>query len=607
MKNEIQSPSFFKNPFVVESPERLSPQDIVNLFISNYTRVETIKQRKHTFIWGSRGSGKSMMLRYLEPQCQAIVNDGIEKFLNSAEPFIAIYCPCKEGHLNKLELSNFDEYSRLVLNEHLLNLLIADQIVGCLKTQLSEIIKKEDLEKFAKETVSLFDSVSVSDSVKRTNSVLLLKDDPLNWLQKLFLFENIKINAFLRSYSLRGQAEIYEGTTSGYHDFLLPFIKLLSNIPILNSVPMFIMLDDADKLTKSQQSIVNTWIANRDQAYLCFKISARWEGYSTRFTRDGGIIEQAHDYSEVDVEELYTKSKTDYYEKVKLIAEKRLSLAHLRISNIVEFLPLSDKEAELFSKIKEITRKEWEEKGQPGHQADYVTRYASARLFQELARRGTRKSYAGFENMVHLSSGIVRDFLEPCYLMFDKCVSKIEDPKSILFIPPDVQNDILFAYSEEFIVKRFDEIRQDLPTEDWPRVNELTTLIESLGRLFYARLHDAESREPRLFSFTITGTLSPEVNDVLKLGIKYRYFQLRTYSTKKGGGRVYWYILNRRLCPIYKLDPTGFEGRISITAEMLQLACKDPDTFVRLRLKRKVSKEVDEQMDLFSFVEGDQD
>ena len=91
------------------------------------------------------------------------------------------------------------------------------------------------------------------------------------------------------------------------------------------------------------------------------------------------------------------------------------------------------------------------------------------------------------------------------------------------------------------------------------------------------------------------------------MGIKYRYFQLRTYSTKKGGGRVYWYILNRRLCPIYKLDPTGFEGRISITAEMLQLACKDPDTFVRLRLKRKVSKEVDEQMDLFSFVEGDQD
>jgi len=124
-----------------------------------------------------------------------------------------------------------------------------------------------------------------------------------------------------------------------------------------------------------------------------------------------------------------------------------------------------------------------------------------------------------------------------------------------------------------------------LPVEQWTVVDKLATLIESLGRLFYARLHDPDAREARLFSFTVHGTISSEIEEVLNLGLRYRYFQLRTYSTKEGGGRLKWYILNRLLCPVYKLDPTGFEGRISLTPEFLKIACENPGRFVQLRLK----------------------
>src|SRR5688572_20392545 len=89
------------NPFVVESPEKLAAKQIVDLFVRQYTQIESVRQRKHTLIWGTRGSGKSMMLRYLEPRCQSIVVGDGSKFLEGEMPSLAIYCPCKEGQFNK--------------------------------------------------------------------------------------------------------------------------------------------------------------------------------------------------------------------------------------------------------------------------------------------------------------------------------------------------------------------------------------------------------------------------------------------------------------------------------------------------------------------------
>jgi hypothetical protein len=303
------------------------------------------------------------------------------------------------------------------------------------------------------------------------------------------------------------------------------------------------------------------------------------------------LIEQPHDYSEVDVDELYTRSQSDYAEKVRLISEKRLRISGIENISIEEFLPSDPTEDALLKTIREETAAEWEKVGRPGRQTDYVYRYAIARLFQYLGAIKKRKSYAGFQNIVHLSSGVIRDFLEPCYLMFDACVRKGEDAHLVRLIPPSIQNDVMHRYSEEFLLSKFEDIRKDLPPERWSQLEALRTLIESLGRLFYERLHDPESREVRLFSFTIRGSAPKEIDDVLRMGVRYRYFQLRTYSTKEGGGRERWYVLNRRLCPVLKLDPTGFEGRISLLPDHLALALTDTEKFVRLRLKRGDEKQ----------------
>lgn len=578
------------NPFAVESPERLSPEQIVALFVPEFTDIETVRQRKHTFVWGSRGSGKSMMLRCLEPQCQAILHEGLSTAFEEPEPFLAVYCPCKEGQLNKTEFSVLDETARTIVGEHLISLTVAERLVKCLRDQFSEdLLDKGKMVVFANEVARLFDPPSISSSLHAVNDECRVNDEPLRWLHRLLALENRKLNTFLRTTCIGGGDATYDGTTSAYHDFVLPMMQLVKEFPLLKRVTVYLLLDDGDRLTRDQQRIINSWIANRDQSTLCIKVSAQRDGYDTFLTVRGGLIEQPHDYSEVDVEELYTRSKSDYSKKVRLIADKRLDLSPVPQADIATFLPANKTETDRLEQLKKETGEEWDRaSGQsgekPGRRSDYIYRYTMARLFQELRRKKRRKSYAGFQNLVHLSSGVVRDFLEPCYLMVDACIKKGSQLVTLKDVPVSIQEDVCYRYSEDFLDVKLQGIRKDLPPEQWTKLDSLRTLIESLGRLFYERLHDPVAREARLFSFTISGGVPRDLREILDLGVKHRYFQRRTYSTKEGGGREPWYILNRRLCPVFKLDPTGFEGRITLTPDLLRIACEDPNLFVRTRL-----------------------
>jgi hypothetical protein len=592
------------NPFRIESPEKLSPPEIVDLFVEQYTQVGAVKQRKHTFIWGSRGSGKSMLLRFLEPQCQALVHGGCEALIKAPESFFAVYCPCKEGQFNKTDLELLSPSAAQTLTEHMLNLQVSDLLFNCFRTQFpSGFFGIEQKLWLAKYAASLFDQASIATSVTHANSLIDRSSEPLEWFQAVCQHENRVISNFLRAYAFKKQEASYGGATSGYHDYLLPLMRAAQGL-LQVAVPIYVLFDDADRLGKQQQSIINTWIANRDHALVCFKVSAQRDGYKTLLTRDGGLIEQPHDYSEVDVDELYTRSKSDYYEKVKLISERRLQLSTVPTKDITKFLPSDAREDELLEDFKQGAAEEWERVGEPGRQRDFVYRYANARLFQHLRDTKQRKSYAGFNNMVHLSSGIVRDFLEPCYLMFDQAQSRIGHGILIESIPAAIQNEVLHNYSEEFLLSKFEAFRKDLPPEHWSTLDSLRVLLESLGKLFYERLHDPDAREARLFSFTLRGQTPSDLADILRLGVRYRYFQLRTYSSKEGGGRENWYILNRRLCPIFKLDPTGFEGRISLTPDLLRLACQDTAKFVNLRLRQQHT--TDEQPS-FEFEESGHD
>jgi hypothetical protein len=592
------------NPFVVESPEKLSPQQIVDLFVKDYTRLDTVKQRRHTFIWGSRGSGKSMMLRYLEPQCQAIADDSYEAVFKRQDPFLAVYCPCKEGHFNRSELDVIEVQSASVLSEHLLNITVAHNAINCLQEQFKPgFFDKAECQKMVTAAVRLFDPGAIVGSAREAREAVNSADDPLGWFKYLLYAENQKICAFLRDKCLKRGRANYKGATSGYHDFLLPFLKLISALTPIVGASIYLLLDDADRLTKVQQGIVNNWIANRDQATLCVKVSAQRESYKTYLTPRGALIEQPHDFSEVDVEELYTRDKSDYFEKIKLISERRLGLSEVPTKSIDNFLPSSEWERKLLEQIRVEVGQEWDRE-KHGRRADYIHRYSKPRLFQRLKAMKSEKSYAGFQNLVDLSSGIVREFLEPCYLMFDTLTAQGKTPDEIDSIPVEIQNKVIVKYSKDVLIDRIEDIKRDLPTPGTFLPEKVRTLVESLGRVFYELLHDPESKQPPLFSFAITGPVPEDLQQVLDLAVRYRFFLAPTsQGSKVGGGQEPLYILNRRLCPAFKLDPGPFSGRVPISVDLLRLACEDPKKFVKAKLK----EQGEQGPTLFDFGNGGED
>lgn len=579
-----------KNPFAVHSPDALEtvPANyIVNLFVEEYTRLPAIEQQKHTFIWGLRGSGKSFILRYMEPRCQEIRFGSLSEFFEKDDSFIGIYFPCNNGQQDKTELDKIeDDYKRQAISEHLLNVCVAEETISSIVEQIpSRFYSNDDVEALIEDVLHTLDAESLEDCKRRASLEADKNSEPLEWLRCLFKYQRVGIEDYLKELAIgRGSTE-YKGSVTSYHNFILPFFKKIREMVWKENLPIYLLVDDAFYLREHQQRVINTWIGNRDQAYLCVKVSSVRSRYDTYETKEGDPIEETHDFSEVGLDEQYTVEHSDYSNKVKRIANRRLEIAEVPTKDVKEFLPASEYEQDLLEQIRKEMREEWEENQGPGESVtNYVDKNARARLHQRVAENKASKSYAGFDYLVHISSGRIRDFLNPCHTMFEKCVERGNARDEIEEIPVSIQNDIIKEFSRELLQDKPKKIRKDLDADERSTLEKLMTLVKSLGDLFHERLHDEDHREPRVFSFSVRGVIPPDsdIHQVLELGTERGYFTLHTAPSKEGGGGEELYILNRRLAPVFTIDPSSFRGRIPLDHQKLKVACEDPDEFVRV-------------------------
>ena len=79
------------NPFEVSTPENMPAEQTVNLFVDVFSDFPKLLSPGHTFLNGPRGSGKSMMFRFLMPDCQILHSRKTFKDLG----FSSFYIPLK--------------------------------------------------------------------------------------------------------------------------------------------------------------------------------------------------------------------------------------------------------------------------------------------------------------------------------------------------------------------------------------------------------------------------------------------------------------------------------------------------------------------------------
>jgi len=418
-----------------------------------------------------------------------------------------------------------------------------------------------------------------------------------------------EVISYVKHLSFSKEIDRYEGPLCGYLDFLYPLLEEARKLPFMPNGPIYLLMDDADYLNLVQTKILNSWISTRTSACVSIKVSTQLR-YKTFATVSRTPIASPHDYHEINITDLYTTSRSKYLLRVREIVKKRLRLAGIQASPD-SFFPCDEQQEMEIKKIGEEIRATWMSSGRGFRPSDDVTRYARPTYISRLAGRrkaGSTYSYSGFDQLVHISSGLIRYFLEPAAIMFNDQQSKESSATSVIRIEPGVQDSTIRNIANSLMMDEFEKIfkeREDqaeianLRDKRLKRKRDLHKLIRVLGGVFRQKLLSDDS-ERRVFSIAFSDTPDLEITAILTLGVQYGYLHRSTIGNKDGTGRTALYVLTRRLAPYFGLDPTSFAGYLFVTNERIREAIENPDGFLRRVRDRGPGKFFEErQLQLF--------
>ena len=610
------------NPFAVVSPEELTASQANQLFVEMHSDYPEITREGNTLITGARGCGKSMMIRCSLPDFLMVRND--ISFSNL--PYLSICVPIRKTSLNLQELRKLDNlHVPYMINEHFLALHVL--MFACY--QLSKIQYESDL--YDKTQYKAF----FENTYQKLMRVSGYKDDiDVDYSSPNTFFDSLYDNLFLQSCEfvnyLRTIIESDEDKTTyklpllSFTRFIVPVFKKLITLPCFpTGKPILIFIDDADNLSEIQTQILNTWLSSRTQPTISLKVSSQIGLYKTYLTSTGVLVESPHDYQETNISFLYTSrynNNNSFYNKAIQILIRRLKIqgyaTDVDVSKKEEiekylnmFFPSYKKQVEGIKKEEEKIRVAYDTDGRGFRESDDVRRYAIPNYIRGLG--GSRKSrstyrYAGLENIIHLSSGIIRYLLDAVAKMYDDEYNKLDKGTScprVERISTETQNSVMRDKADFYLfneIKKSKNLEKDslIQTSSNPEstTDRLANLINAMGKTFHEILVSGDPNDPfsgrserKVFSIALTNPsqMNEETKQVFDLGVRLGFFHESYIGNKAGTGRTNLYILNRCFAPIFTLDPTGFQGYLFLTNEDLLKAIYNGRQLKNINVKDK--------------------
>ena len=554
------------NPFEYEAANNLTDEMVEAYYIDDFNYSRFIQSRRNIFLVGDRGSGKTMALLYNRWRLQKMVRErrGEPASLSS----IGVYIPCNTPLTYKTEYQLIDSFRGSVLSEHFLVLSMVHALADTL-SDIPELLLGVDEPRVHEEAEFVLGSVLPC---------------------RIPFFDAIK--AFVHRELLETQRTLNSNDSEAFHDhtftFSSVFVPVLnlcsSRIPKLKDSHFLLLVDDAHALNDHQVRALNSWIAYRDHSLFSFKVAVAKVGTQTKKTSAGGSILEGHDYTTIDLEGHYQHDRSRFFKLAEALVSKRLENASILISPR-DFFPMSETMKGDLEESEAAVRHVAIQKfgASPEHQksvSDHVYKYARAHYFKSRPSKANRPPYSGFDSLVYLSTGVIRNLLEPCFWMFDRVVSNLStDERSvsvIQVIPPSVQTEVILELSErrwEWLRDRIAQDVEDCSTTDGERAYRL---LDNLALHFRDRLLNHKS-EPRALSFTISGADGNVASELIRLFDILRKAQLlyvRSGPAKDDGKRETYFVPNRVLWPARGLDILGQHARVSLTARTLWAAAE---------------------------------
>jgi hypothetical protein len=378
----IQQSEIAINPFAVKTPENLSAEELVDLFVP-YPEFENLQVGGHQFLNGHRGSGKSMMLRMMSPDSQMLSRHC--QFFEL--PYFGVYLTIKETELSNPEYARLeDEISGTILSEHVLTTRILSALFSTIKSHCSSLSLNNIKLMVTKVLFSRLKYAGWDEQLPTIESKEFeTVSNILAFIIELIDDIHLKSTQYIKRRAFSSVNQPYQGTLIGFQDVLLPVIQALSEHEIIPT-PVYFLLDDADNLTKQQTKILNTWVYHRTTRFISLKISTQLS-YKTYETTSGVKIEDPHDFSSIHFTSVYTGSAKERYKKlVADVVERRLIRYACKTKDPYVFFPKDENQELAIKKIEAEFRDKWMQ-GESGSYRPYddVYRYARPEYIRRLS------------------------------------------------------------------------------------------------------------------------------------------------------------------------------------------------------------------------------
>lgn len=590
------------NPFEVKTPEDVSAAEVHSLFVDVFTDFYQVKETFHTFLNGPRGSGKSMMFRFMMPDCQMIEKNCQMQGLD----YFSLYVPIKLTDINYPDLDRLKSNSSVFLNEHLLTTYTATK---CFKNLLDYSVEFDEhlveVKSFYENTFLWYVDIAGEEIElykKDFRTVFEYFEQMMKILERMLM----TCKKYCKKTAISpNQNEVYNGPLCNYLDFLRPILMELKKISFMPAdKPIFILIDDAGYLNQTQTQILNTWVSYRTSHEISLKISTQLD-YKSYQTVTNKTIDYPHDYAQVNIATVYTTSNRNYYNRLENIVSKRIEKYLGKNIQPQDFFPNDPKQDKKVSEIFDQLKEEHFDDNKSYAAGDAARRYATSEYVKMLkkTRSGSTFNYAGFNNLVNISSGIIRYFLEPASQMFSETIAQSEEElESIDYIIPKIQNDVINDFSKKFLEDEFKKVLEEYgdknDQETLSKADKLYNLINGLGGLFH-KIFVSNRTERVVFSVALYDLADKELQEIIDLAIHYGYLHQSSIGNKEGNGRSKLYILSRTLAPYFKLDPTGFKGYKFMSSKVLKMSLYNPKKFIIESSKGISDVSTSEQTSLF--------
>ena len=570
-------------------------KDLKTLFISRHTDLPAAKKHFNSILEGQRGTGKTMILKYLSFQAQIYIwlEDGkgsSDGFFSHSHNFIGIYTKLGQNVYDKSDFENISSDARRdSIFEHRLTLQLLHSTTETLES-IFEYGKLPESE-FDEFKEMLTDLLGASDRFEKTNNIHRLFQKVKRYIDTVLV---VDVDKHLSSISFGNEDQFPAFNPwlklSSLHSFLRNVRELCSI-----QIPFFLILDDFDVLRSEQQSCVMKMASQRDLTNVCYKFGIMVLGQKTGITGSGRTFRSSGDYEHIDLDWTEGGLHEKYYEIITEIAGVRLEAAGWP-KCMTDILPVWEYGHLKREEIKNIMASEWDcasEDNKPTvKKSDFFSKYGNARYFQYLRGKKIHLRYAGFDDIMMVSSGIFRQFLEVNYHVFNHALNGGLKPGGSA-ISAEIQDKAIREYSESMIrdiSKTAGDADVLLSGKTEITSQHMMTLIHSFSDLFYSRLHAANHGEPEIICIAIRDELSEhhDAEAYLNIAVRESILHRFEYPPKTAGGApLKAFMLNRRLGPRRNLSISRMQGRIEISCDDLLLAVSDRKAFIERIQNRK--------------------